>query len=278
MRALQPSSPEAVPARWRLRLTLALAALGIPFLGTCALAWDSFATRHDRAALRLLDSADPDARRLGASLAAREEAPQALRAIGRALALHTEPDPTVRESCVYALGRHGGPADFDVVAQVVRDDADPYVRHAAWIAAARLDPERFRALAARTAAGGDPWDRIGLACARLEVGDMSGVDDLLRWAAEGDPHQQRVASLALYRGVAPLLEAVGCWPIQYTVREGQPWPAELVAEVRRRCSGLDLRAIAADTRPHVARAAAVRRDVGRLNATRERVARFLLTH
>ena len=89
MSALHPVPPEAVPARWRLRLAFVLAVLGLPFLGTCALAWDSFATRHDRAALRLLDSADPDARRLGASLAAREEAPQALVAIGlRARATH----------------------------------------------------------------------------------------------------------------------------------------------------------------------------------------------
>jgi hypothetical protein len=275
---MHSSPPKVVPAHWRLPLALVLTVLGLPFLGTCALAWDSFATRHDRAAQRLLESADPDARRLGASLAAREEAPHALHAIGHTLTQHTEFDPAVRESCVYALGRRGESGDFDVVAQVTRDDADPYVRHAAWIAAARLDPERFRALASQAPDGGEAWDRIGLACGRLEIGDMTGMDELLRWAAEGDPHQQRVASLALYRGVAPLLEAVGRWPLQFPVREGQPWPAELVAEVRRRCSGLDLRAIAADTRPHVIRAAAVRRDVGRLNATRGRLARFLLTH
>ena len=133
------------------------------------------------------------------------------------------------------------------------------------------------ALAARTPDGGDPWDRIGLACARLEIGDVSGVDDLLRWAAEGDPHQQRVASLALYRGVAPLLEAVGRWPIQYTVREGQPWPTDWSRRFAGGAAGWTC-AIAADTRPHVVRAAVVRRDVGRLNATRERLARFLLTH
>ena len=217
MRATQPAPPEAVPARWRRRFALALAALGTLFLGTCAVAWESFTTRHDRAALRLLESADPDARRLGAALAAREEAPQAVRMIARVLAQQGEPDPAVRESCVHALGRHGQLADFDIAANIVQNDPDPYVRQVAWVAAARLDPERFRGLAGQTPGGDDPWDQIGRAGAWLEIGDVRGVDELLHWAAEGDPHQRRVASLALYRGVAPLLEAVGRWPIQHTV-------------------------------------------------------------
>lgn len=186
-----------------------------------------------------------------------------------------ESDPDVREAYVYALGRSAATGYFSVIAGVVRGDPHPYVRQTAWLAAARLDAERFRALAAELPPGDDPWDRIGLAAAWVELGDPRGTPDLLRWAVEGDAQQRRTASLALYRGVAPLLEAVGRWPLSQPVVEGESWSPELVAEIARRCAGLDLAALAADTRPHVRRAALVRRNVSRLNAARARLTRLL---
>jgi hypothetical protein len=242
------------------------------------LAWGVFGGRAERAAARLLQSDNPEARKQGAWLAARERTPGALAEIANRLQAHHETDPSVRAAYVYALGRSGDAAYFDRVAAIVRDDDDAFLRHAAWLAAVRADPRRFPELAATAPVRDEPWDQIGRAAAGLEVGDTRGATVLLRWAADGDPQQQQVAALALYRGVAPLLEATGRWPPAFTVREGEPWPGALVAEVRRRCAALDLQAIADDTRPHWAYAAPVRRDVARLTSLRERLAGLLWTH
>jgi len=261
--------------RRRARRIGGLVLLGCVLIALGAGSWTMLRDRRDRAALAMLESDDPGSRKLGAWLTAKADTPCGRQRIAAALRERTEPDVGVRESYVYALGRSARVEFFDTVAAVVRDDPDSYVRQAAWLAASRLDAGRFRELARRVQVGEYPWDRIGLACAWLEVGDPRGARELLHWAVAGDEQQRRVASLALFRGVAPLLEAAGRWPIESTVREGEPWPAELVEEVRRRCEGLDLRAIAEDTRPQVARAALIRRNVGRINNTRERIARLI---
>jgi HEAT repeat protein len=242
------------------------------------LAWGgSLWWEHRRVAsvLELLRSSDANLRKTGAMFVAEEKIPAGLELIEQRLAQHAEPDANTRESFVYTLGRHAQPAAFDTIAEMVRTDPDPYVRQAAWLAAVRLDPPRFRQLAADVPPRDERWDRIGLACAWLEAGDVRGVNELLSAAESGDETQRRVASLALLRGVAPLLDTVGRWPLQFVMHEGQLWPPELVALVRERCAGLDLAAILADTRPHLARTAAVRRNVARLTTSRERIARFL---
>ncbi len=274
MTAAQPEhtkDPRA-PRRWPTPLAGALG--GGALLATFAVALVAFGTRHDRAVRRLLGSDDPEQRRQAAWLAARENAPNALQDISRRIMERCETDPSVREAYVYALGRSGQPQYFDVLAAVIMGDDDAYVRQAAWIATARVAPDRFRDLAATPPPHDNAWDQVGLAAAWLEVGDTRGVAELLRYAVEGDPQQRRVAALALYRGVAPLLDAAGRWPIQANVREGEPWGPELVAEVRRRCGALDLQAIADDLRPHLARAAGLRRNVARLTSLRDRLARF----
>lgn len=231
--------------------------------------------RPDREALVLLRSPQDEARKLGAWLVAREHAPAALQFIAQTLDEQSETDAAVRESFVYALGRAGDPRFTEYVARVLRRDPDAYVRQAAWVAVARLDAARFRELAAEIPPRPDAWDQLGRACAWLELGDLRGLDTLLGCAVAEDEQQRRVAALALYRGVAPLLEAAGRWPIQYVVQEGQPWPAEIVAEVRRRAAELDMDALAGDTRRHMAKAALVRRNVWRLHHTRDRIAAYL---
>jgi hypothetical protein len=273
----RPSRPEAVRGKSRRRLGLALALLIAVTVVYGAQAWGHFATRHDGNALRLLRADAPESRRAGAWVAAHEYTPRARGFIWNALAEQKETDPGVREAYVYALGRNGEGLFFDVIADVVETDPDAYVRQAAWLAAARVNPERFRGLAASVAPSDDPWDRIGRAAAWLEVGDLRGIDELLHWAATGQAEQRRVAALALDRTVAPLLETVGRWPIEYSVRESEPWPPELVAEVRLRCGGVNLQAIAGETYPHAARAAAVRRNLGRLNSARGYLAHLLGT-
>lgn len=273
MTDIQPPRSEGIRCRRRRVLCLGLAVAGVVASVGGYVVWHTLATRYDRAAVRLLRSRDPEARKRGAWLTAQARTARATQLIVQQLP--AERDPNVRESYVHALGRGGDPKRFELVAGLAREDPEPYVRQAAWLAAARIDARLFRDLAAREAAHDDPWDQIGLAHAWLEVGDLRGVDDLLRWAVDGTPTQRQVASLALTRGVGPLLDAAGRWPIGLDVHEGESWPAELVAEVRRRCEALDLEAIAADTRRHVLRAAAVRRNMGRVYGVRGRLVRLL---
>lgn len=268
------AQPVAVDLRQRLCRGGSLTLLSLALLAAGVLLAATLRARHDQAALRLLHSDDPDDRKQGAWIAADQASPHAHALLAQRLREQHEADPGVREAYVYALGRSGQPQYFDVLAAVIMGDDDAYVRQAAWIGMARVAPDRFRDLTATTPPRDDTWDQVGLAAAWLEVGDTRGVGELLRYAVEGDPQQRRVASLALYRGVAPLLDAVGRWPIQANVREGQPWGPELVAEVRRRCGMLDLQAIADDLRPHLARAAGLRRNVARLTSLRDRLARF----
>ena len=270
--AAQRLEPRTVP-RWRRGVALGIGAVLLTGLVT----WPLVARRSDRAALALLRSPNPEQRQTGAGLAAREHTPEAWRAIAGALNSGTEADPAVRETLVYALGRSGEPAYFDTVATIVAHDLAPTVRQSAWVAAARLSPERCRALATRPPLATDAWDRLGRACAWLELGDPRDADELLHWATVGDPDLRRTACAALYRGVAPLLEAVGHWPLWARVHEGETWPPELVAEVRRRCAAFDLKTLSEDTRPHVMRAVSVRQNIGRLNAARDVLARVLFT-
>jgi nucleotide-binding universal stress UspA family protein len=278
MSARSGATSEAHPGVAQARLVTWLALLAVVLGAGLAGFWTLTRLRHNHAVVRLLESPAADSRKQGAWVAARERIPEALGYIDGRLTSASEEDRNVREMFVYALGRSGRPEYFETVARVVRQDPDPYVRQSAWLAAARLDPARFRQLARREPPLDGAWDRIGRASAWLETGEVRQADItlLLERAAAGDLDQKRVCSLMLFRTVAPLLEAVGRWPIEYSVHQGEPWPDELVAEVERRCHQVDLAAVAEDTRPHLARAAAVRREVGRLNNTREEIASLVL--
>ena len=268
-----PGNPQAPRRRGRLAILLAASAVAVSAGGW--LLRLGINVRQERAVLEQFASRDPRVRRSGAWRAAREHDQRATARIAAALDAGPEPDATVRESYIYALGLSGEPRYFPLAARAVRSDPDPYVRHTAWGAAARLDPAQFRALAGATIPHDDPWDEIGLARAWLELGDPRGIETLLHWAEAGTPSQRQAASAALYRGVASLLEMIGRWPSRYDVAEGETWPAELVAEVRRRCTGLDVARIIAEARPHAVRAAPVRQEVDSLHRKRGRVMRYL---
>jgi|GEM_PF-1188563 len=254
---------------------LALAAIVIVLLATALGGW-WWCNRFDREAVALLESPEPEYRKLGAWLTASHAAPRARSMIAERLRSGVENDASVRESYVYALGRAAQPEFFEIIAAVIRQERAPYVRQAAWVAAARTNPAGFRRLADEVPESDAGWDRLGRACAYLEIGDMRGVTTLLDFAAGPDAEHRRVASHALYRLVAPLLEAAGRWPLAAAVRDTDTWPPELVAEIRRRCEELDLQAVADDTRPHLGRSAFIRRNVWRLTSTRDRLARLLL--
>ncbi len=254
---------------------LALATTVAALIGATVGAW-WWSNRFDREALALLESPEPEYRKLGAWLAAGHPAPRAQTVIADRLARGVETDAGVRESYVYALGRTGRAEFFDTIATVLRQEQEPYVRQAAWVAAARTNPDGFRRLAAEVPETDAQWDRLGRACAWLEAGDMRAVGVLFDFAAGPDAEHRRVASHALYRLVAPLLEAAGRWPLGAAVGDADTWSSALVAEIRRRCNEIDLQAVADDTRPHIQRSAFIRRNVWRLTSTRDRLARVLL--
>lgn len=268
------SRSEGRPARrWMLALVLGVLAIAVPTAGI--LVPERLRAHDDWVAVQLLAADSVELRQAGARQAARSDMYLAHAVIAQALAEQREAEPGLREAYVYALGRSGNSRYCEFLEEVVLTDTDGYVRQAAWLAAARLDPGQFRAWADQVPPRDDGWDRIGRAAAWLETSDVRGIDELLHWAVAGDDEQRRVAVLALYRGVAPLLEAAGRWPIQFDVREGDSWSPELVAAVQTRCGELNLQAIADDTRPHAAQAAIVRRNLGRLNAARAYLVRWL---
>lgn len=229
--------------------------------------------RHDRRTSQELHSLDPAVRRAAAWRAAAEKLPVAAGRIAQRLA--SESDPSVREAYVYALGRLGHPSYFEAVAPVAIHDADPYVRHAGWIAAARMDAGRFRVLAAGAPPSPDPWDRIGRAYGYLEIGDSGGAGDLLELAETGDEGQRRAACTALYRTIAPVLESVGRWPADAAVSDGEAWPPALIAEVRARLARCDVQRIVDDLSRHTKRTGEVRYLAGKLHIARERLAWLL---
>jgi hypothetical protein len=273
MNATQADPPRVLTLNGRWLVTGLCAVIVVGGLALGAWAWSLGRTRSN--VLGLLTSPIAAERLMGVTIAGRIGLPAALDVIRSRLKDGTESDPDAREAFVYLVGRQGVASDFDVISHLAVADPEAVVRQAAWLAAARLDPERFRAAVIQAPASDDLWDQLGQAAAWVELGDPRGSAVLFRAALEGDEHQQRVACLALLRGIAPLLECVGRWPLGYTMHEGEIWPAELVTDVQARAAQLDLPRIAADLRPHLARTAAVRRNVARLTSSRERIARFL---
>lgn len=228
-----------------------------------------------RTLLQSLDSPDPQERKRAAwQVAERVQTTVADKRLIPRLRDRMESDPDVRESFVYALGRLGRRSDAPVLAQVARQDPSGYVRQAAWLAFARVDAEQFRDTAAQTAAR-DEWDRLGLAEGRLSVGETRAVGDLLDFAESGDAAQRVIAARSLQKGLRPLLETAGRWPVNVSARPGEPWPAEFVAEIRQRCAALDLQHIFDDSRRHIDDAHELRRKIGRVTGARERVRRLL---
>jgi hypothetical protein len=221
-----------------------------------------------------LESTDPQARKEAAWRLIERPDPLMVTRLVRGL-MGAEPSPDVREAYVYTLGRLGDSRNFPAIESAIDSDPSGYVRAAAWLAAARADPQHFRTLVATRAPPEHPWDRIGVAQGRLCLGDTSAVEKLLHWAVSGDDSQRNVASRALFKWLRPLLDAVGRWPVGASVGQAQTWPPALIEEVAARCATLDLQAIAEDTRPHLAQAERVRRSVKRITHAREGLVHLL---
>jgi hypothetical protein len=230
--------------------------------------------RQRRALMQALRSPDPQTRKQAAWAVTESPGPNLEAFLIRGI-IGAERDPDVREAYVYALGRLEDSRNFAAIESAIDSDPSGYVRAAAWLAAARCDPQHFRTLAETHAPPDDPWDRIGIGQGRLFLGDVCGIGELLHWAGAGSDSQRLAAARALLKGLRPLLDAAGRWPIDADVAEGEPWPAELVGEIERRCATLDLQAIMDDLRRHRVPAERVRRNVLRLTGAREHLARLL---
>lgn len=222
-----------------------------------------------------LASPDPQTRKRAAWRTIAEPDPFTEVAMTQAV-MGAESDADVREACVYALGRIGKPENFAAVEFAIDLDPTGLVRASAWVSATRIDPEHTRRLI-ESAKPGDKWDHLGVAHARLLLGDLSDVDALLTLALDDDWGIRCAAGAALQRGLRPYLEAVGRWPLEAQPATSEPWPAELVAEIRRRCAGLDLKALAIDTAPRIEEARRAKRGIEKVKTARERISAWLFS-
>ncbi len=186
-----------------------------------------------------------------------------------------EADPDVREALVHSLGLMREPLHFATAARVAELDESGYVRQAAWLAAARLDPERLRTFVADRPPPHDSWDRIGQAVGRLTAGDAAGVSALIEVAASGPPDARQHATHLIQTRLAPLLELAGQWPLAPPSLEQGHWPAKFLLELSQRCQRIDLDALARRALRLEESARRLRRDIGRITHGRERLARLL---
>jgi len=249
--------------------------VGVPLL---LILLTSRSAPFDAELVRLLSIGSTEQRKQAAWRVAEERAGvEASLAIRPRLETGEEPDPDVREAYVYALGRVGAAGFAETVETLARTDESGYVRAAAWLALARIDADRFRQLVAAQPTPDDPWDRIGVAQGWAEHGDYRGLDELLHWAVHGDHSQRVVAGRALYSSLAPVLEAVGRWPLDADPQPGEPWPAELLTQVAVRATGLELESLAREVWSRFEATKRVRRNVRRLTGARERLAQLLFS-
>jgi len=222
-----------------------------------------------------LFSPDPEIRKRGAWMAAETHSEPAARMMNVLLRSNAEPSDDLRETYVYALGKGEWPFALQTLEDLLTREPSGYVRAATWLAISRISPERFAELDRSGYGPREAWDRIGLAQGWFQLDDSRGLEVLLATAVDGDDGQREVASRALYKWVRPLLETAGRWPIEASVQEGQTWPAELVADVRRRGAGLDLRSIAQGSREYWEPTERLQKNVRKITKTRDRIAAVL---
>jgi len=189
--------------------------------------------------------------------------------------LGDEPEAGVREAYVYSLGNIGAKRHFAAVEQVLDRDTSGYVRCAAWLAAARIDPDHFRMLAATRNETGDPWDGLGVAQAALSVGDIKGLDVLFSQARCRNDSRQTAAAQALRKWLIPLLDATGRAPLDAQTLDGQAWLPEQIDEIERRACSLGSQAVADDVHKWIKRSAQTHRTVNRINGVRRGLIKLL---
>ena len=232
-------------------------------------------TAAERQVMHLLTSPHEEARRQGAWQAVKRSSRPAADFMYAALSQDRELSPGVRESYVYAMGRMPLKSALPLLLRLARTDESGFVRQAAWVTAARLNFEQFRAAAREVENRADTWDRIGIAAALIEADDCSQLDLLFDAAANGDDFQRNIAGAVLRRYLRPLMQAAGRWPVNADISVDGIWSPAFIAEVRRRAASLNLPQIAAYSRPEQQGTEALRRAIGRIYGARARLVHAL---
>lgn len=222
-----------------------------------------------------LESDDSQQRKKGAWLAADSENHAMEDLIASRLRDNIEHDPDVRETFVYSLGRNADSRHFETILHELENDPEGYVRQAAWLAAARIDPVRTGTLVDNPGLCRDDWDRLGIAQVRLQLNQASGFTDLFRFAVDSDRSMQSVAARALVKSLQPVLDAVGRWPVTMPATPADEWSPEVFGELKRRCDSVDLQFALADTMLHAERSMQVRRNEKKITVARDRIAKVL---
>lgn len=218
-----------------------------------------------------LESVDPALRREAARSIADKPDPFLVTHIAQAI-YGDETDAGVAAAFVTALGEIGDPQQLAAVRFATESHQPGEVRAAAWLALARLNPAEFQTLAPASSEV-DAWNALGIAQARLTLGDPSGVDVLLHNASGDDPARATIASHVLNEHLRPLLIAIGQWPLESSAPDA--WTADLTTHVASRLAGLDLAALAADSRRTAAAAEPIRSTLERISNARDRIESWL---
>lgn len=185
--------------------------------------------------------------------------------------------PDVLESYIYAVGRHyaGTGVSAEIIVERIQNETPDFPRQAAWLALARIAPNKYRTLADEYAQSENDWDHWGMLRGRLELGDYSDIVILWKWGASDDwdrrQHTARVANARL----APLLETQGRWPIELEDRAPDTWMSDDFETLRAQVAMIDLVALAEDCLPHFERSRDVRSTMGKVTGGRDRIKRWL---
>ncbi|MCC6359137.1 MAG: HEAT repeat domain-containing protein [Phycisphaerales bacterium] len=225
-----------------MRRWLTILAVSVSLLGALTLLWFLVLSPRVRGEIfrarvqAKLESADPAVRRDAAESIAGRADPFLVTRIAQAL-YGEEHDPGVAAAFVRALGEIGDPQQLPAVRFATEPHQPGEVRAAAWVALARIDRGEFDRQVSALAEG-DAWSSLGIAHARLSLGDPYGVETLLRAAESEDPAQAAIACDALNRHLRPILVGIGQWPLRTPPSEA--WPRRLTPAVAKRVAGIDL--------------------------------------
>jgi HEAT repeat protein len=192
-----------------------------------------------RRAARLaeLDSPDPQRRKQAAWSVIERPDPRLTAVLAERL-FGDEADPDVRESYVYALGKLADLPARPAIQHVLHFDPSAYVRSAAWLAAARIDPAWCQSLLQESPPPQTAWDRLGRAQAGLTLGDPDAPEPLLALAAASDASLRVAAARVLNKTLATAMDALGAWPLDEPRGDGAAWTPERVERIRSRLGEL----------------------------------------
>jgi hypothetical protein len=189
--------------------------------------------------------------------------------------LGDEPDPSVREALIHAIGQAGGADELPLLEALLVAEEEGFPRQKLWIAIAAIDEARFETLARRPALIRDDWDRLGIGIARFRAGHFGDLEEMLVLAQSEQATIQLLARRALERFVQPVMVIAGRWPIEAGVLPSGLWTPEILAEIGRRAAEIALDEVAVEVAASMERAAPMRTSLRRMTRSRNQLADLL---